>query len=91
MRLVQEGRRISAEKRAGHTPGLPLVLRTFGGLAALVTLAVSHLDLRIEPGFPGFRPGLHQPIAGPRGQRTANEQRVIMSLHRDELIAGEVL
>ncbi len=39
MRLLQDGRRIHAEKLAGSVPGLPLVLRTFGGITALVVAA----------------------------------------------------
>jgi class 3 adenylate cyclase len=39
VKLLRDGRRIHAEKAAGTVPGLPLVLRTFGGITALVAAA----------------------------------------------------
>jgi adenylate cyclase len=39
VKLLRDGRRIHAEKAAGTVPGLPLVLRTFGGITALVSAA----------------------------------------------------
>ena len=58
-----------------------------GRMAGLICLAIAHLDLRIEFG----RAGLHQPVAGPRGQRTTYEQRVIVPLHGEQFVAGKVL
>jgi adenylate cyclase len=39
VKLLRDGRRVHAEKAAGTVPGLPLVLRTFGGITALVAAA----------------------------------------------------
>src|SRR5262249_45615784 len=57
-----------------------------GGVALLVRLPVAHLDLRAELDATG----LHQPVAGPRGQCTTDEQRMVVPLHRDQLVASEV-
>jgi len=53
-------------------------------MATLVGLPIANLDLRME--LHGAR--LHQPVARTGGQRTTDEQRMIVSLHREQLVAA---
>src|SRR5688572_6288581 len=70
-----------------HESHLDRSVTTHGGVAGLIRLSVTDLDATVEVG----RSGLHQPVARPGEQRTTREQWMVVSLHGDELVAGEIL